>query len=291
MSEERDHILTLTATNYAVWKTRIWYKINELSAIDAIERDLSESTQKDEKKWNSGALSIIVTNVDDIDLSYLDGCRSAFVAWEKLREKHYSASGIEEFKAWGVIQNIDLIPGKLVEKLQTFHESLAKIESITGKKLEDYVKCGLLLGSLQCHRDKFENIFSIYSALKIEERLYHLMFKEVVEKANSLSATETGQAIGIAAKFNKSKFPFRGRCYNCGKMGHMSSQCWAAKTKTANTVTESDENKTTCDCYAGVVSSFAFKASIGLRRDALLLDSGANVHAENNPDLFIRSRH
>ncbi len=234
-------------------------------------------------KWkveNEKALATIMLSVKLSQLGYVKNCTSALEAWEKLKNVYKPRGPIRKVSLYKRLLSLSMAEGvSMVQHIQEFVNVSDKLAELDIKLSEMLVI--ILLSSLSRN---FENV-----VISMEPRdsfpTLEIIKVKLLEEFDRQSQKEQ-EGVGVVSQQaflanskgenNTSKKQFSGKCFNCGKRGHMASKCKAPK---------KDKNIGSND-----QCSFAVLAASCFRRSSWCIDSGASTHICSERSMFVSLR-
>ncbi|KAL5539416.1 hypothetical protein UlMin_045367 [Ulmus minor] len=154
----------LEGMNYLIWKTKmrsflcsldddVWFSILEGYKIPA-EVTEQGSVPKSHSKWtiqekrdsnmNSKALNALFCGVDDVNFRYIQNCKIAKEAWDKLEVAHEGTDGVKRSKLQMLTSQFESIRMEEGEKVADFNSKLIDITNRSCMLGEEYVESKIL---------------------------------------------------------------------------------------------------------------------------------------------------
>ncbi|KAL5540061.1 hypothetical protein UlMin_045748 [Ulmus minor] len=150
----------LEGMNYLIWKTKmrsflcsldddVWFSILEGYKIPA-EVTEQGSIPKSRSKWtvqekrdsnmNSKALNALFCGVDDLNFRYIQNCKIAKEAWDKLEVAHEGTDGVKRSKLQMLTSQFESIRMEEGEKIADFNAKLIDITNRSCLLGEEYIE-------------------------------------------------------------------------------------------------------------------------------------------------------
>ncbi|KAL5540704.1 hypothetical protein UlMin_045819 [Ulmus minor] len=166
----------LEGMNYLIWKTKmrsflcsldddVWFSILEGYKIPT---DVTEegSIPKSRSKWtvqekrdsnmNSKALNALFCGVDDLNFRYIQNCKIAKEAWDKLEVAHEGTDGVKRSKLQMLTSQFESIRMEEGEKVADFNAKLIDITNRSCLLGEEYVESKIVRKILRSLPHRFQ---------------------------------------------------------------------------------------------------------------------------------------
>ncbi|KAL5545252.1 hypothetical protein UlMin_009036 [Ulmus minor] len=166
----------LVGMNYLIWKTKmrsflysldddVWFSILEGYKIPA-EVTEEGSIPKSRSKWiiqekrdsnmNSKALNALFCGVDDLNFRYIQNCKIAKEAWDKLEVAHEGTDGVKRSKLQMLTSQFESIRMEESEKVADFNAKLIDITNRSCLLGEEYVESKIVRKILRSLPHRFQ---------------------------------------------------------------------------------------------------------------------------------------
>ncbi|KAL5539316.1 hypothetical protein UlMin_045734 [Ulmus minor] len=166
----------LEGMNYLIWKTKmrsflcsldddVWFSILEGYKIPA-EVTEQGSIPKSRSKWtvqekrdsnmNSKALNALFCGVDDLNFRYIQNCKIAKEAWDKLEVAHEGTDGVKRSKLQMLTSQFESIRMEEGEKVADFNSKLIDITNRSCMLGEEYVESKIVRKILRSLPHRFQ---------------------------------------------------------------------------------------------------------------------------------------
>ncbi|KAL5540639.1 hypothetical protein UlMin_044453 [Ulmus minor] len=166
----------LEGMNYLIWKTKIrsflcsldddvWFSILEGYKIPA-EVTEQGSIPKSRSKWtvqekrdsnmNSKALNALFCGVDDLNFRYIQNCKIAKEAWDKLEVAHEGTDGVKRSKLQMLTSQFESIRMEEGEKIADFNAKLIDITNRSCLLGEEYIESKIVRKILRSLPHRFQ---------------------------------------------------------------------------------------------------------------------------------------
>ncbi|KAL5546548.1 hypothetical protein UlMin_006235 [Ulmus minor] len=166
----------LEGINYLLWKTKmqsflcslddeVWFSILEGYKILAEETE-GVSVQKPRSKWstqekrdsnmNSKALNAIFCGVDDLNFRYIQNCKIAKEAWDKLEVAHEGTKAVKRSKLQMLTSQFESIRMEEGEKVADFNAKLIDITNRSCLLGEEYIESKIVRKILRSLPHRFQ---------------------------------------------------------------------------------------------------------------------------------------
>ncbi|KAL5551486.1 hypothetical protein UlMin_001662 [Ulmus minor] len=274
----------LEGMNYLIWKTKmrsflcsldddVWFSILEGYKIPAKETE-EGSIQKPRSRWttqekkdsnmNSKALNALFCGVDDLNFRYIQNCKIAKEAWDKLEVAHEGTKGVKRSKLQMLTSQFESIRMEEGEKVADFNAKLIDITNRSCLLGEEYIESKIVRKILRSLPYRFQGkviaieesknvdkirleeligsleTFEIGLGEEKKEKNKNIAFKSENNSENS-EAIDNEELVFFTRKFkqflNKNKFKW----FTCGGKCHISRDCANNKGKSMK-VTWSDDS-------------------------------------------------
>ena len=240
---------------------------------------LVELTEEPSVSWRRRdrlAVEILISNIDDVDLVFVDDCKTANELWTKLQKKYSDNCGVDRVKRFRKMFELKFESRSLVEDLMAYNEELTMWEGMSGITIQERVKCDWLLAKLPMVG--FEVLISNSANVPRGEESYNRLFTEAMSKAEGFKIEDP---IGMMARGGRQwRNPIK--CFNCGGFGHIQRFCKVPRKNFVNVMTSDVVNKNNSEIYVGGIFTNSTRSNIWI------LDSGANAHVTNDRCFFAR---
>ena len=326
------NVVALGRDNYARWRREIDAALRGHGLIwiaDGTDKkpvvpaagDANYAAKKKEgREWESSdskAQSIIMRTLDDLTFSHVADCVSAKSMMERISELRdprttdVLMTGITAFFAetWSAGDDVSSFMGRLAVHAARVNGCKSEKAQIT-----DQFVMGKTMTSLPvsyAHFVQSWNLVAKADSTLTDFREKLLAAERSMADTNRLHDAETGDALRAGRRFTRGRSEkddqFRGKCFRCGKYGHMKTDC-TAETESESSDTEDDKRSVTSSskrqreqrrnrksdrkakseeggaCYAGhenvALSAFGFRSS------DIIADSGASRHLTGKKSWF-----
>ncbi|KAL5573860.1 hypothetical protein UlMin_023457 [Ulmus minor] len=166
----------LEGMNYLIWKTKmqsflcslhddVWFSILEGYKIPA-EVTEEGSIQKPRSKWtiqekrdsnmNLKALNALFCGVDDLNFRYIQNCKIAKEAWDKLEVAHEGTNGVKRSKLQMLTSQFESIRMEEGEKVVDFNAKLIDITNRSCLLGEEYIESKIVRKILRSLPHRFQ---------------------------------------------------------------------------------------------------------------------------------------
>ncbi|KAL5541354.1 hypothetical protein UlMin_042445 [Ulmus minor] len=166
----------LEGMNYLIWKTKmrsflcsldddVWFSILEGYKIPA-EVTEQGSIPKSRSKWtvqekrdsnmNSKALNALFCGVDDLNFRYIQNCKIAKEAWDKLEVAHEGTDGVKRSKLQMLTSQFESIRMEEGEKIADFNAKLIDITNRSCLLGEEYIESKIVRKILRSLPHRFQ---------------------------------------------------------------------------------------------------------------------------------------
>ncbi|KAL5570661.1 hypothetical protein UlMin_027236 [Ulmus minor] len=166
----------LEGMNYLIWKTKmrsflcsldddVWFSILEGYKIPAEETE-EGSIQKPRSKWaiqekkdsnmNSKALNALFCGVDDLNFRYIQNCKIAKEAWDKLEVAHEGTDGVKRSKLQMLTSQFESIRMEEGEKVADFNAKLIDITNRSCLLGKEYIESKIVRKILRSLPHRFQ---------------------------------------------------------------------------------------------------------------------------------------
>lgn len=253
---------TLTSDNYARWAFDIqiilknwdlWKIVKKeekhpaapaAGADNAVklqyQTDVAAYVKKDNK-----AQEIITRSLDAIHHDMIRSCKFSHNMWDTLNSVYEVTTDTSKLIAQREFHELKWKPDESVMSFYCrLRNTTNKLETIGSKLDENTVLVKLVAeapAAFTALKESWE--VSLLGGVKLTmsqllqqlvrvEKQQHLV-KDVAAKKDEDDDRLQGAGAAYAVR-NKTKKPFEGKCFNCGKKGHSAARCWAPKSDDGN---------------------------------------------------------
>lgn len=234
---------------------------------------------KDEK-----ALATILLSVKSSQILHIKKCQTSSDAWKKLKEVHRPSGPAIKVTLFKQLLNLKMAESmSMSNHLNNFFDILEKLTEID-IKLQDELLAILILSSLPKSYENFVIAIESRDDLPKVSALKTKLLEEGRRREGDVEhdpLTSSEAAFFSKQRKKQQRKSFTGKCFKCGKKGHMASEC---RTKDA-AAKVSGNNKLT--------SSFAMLNGTNvssLNKHMWVLDSGSTCHMCCNESFFTSLR-
>ncbi|KAL5563400.1 hypothetical protein UlMin_033147 [Ulmus minor] len=211
----------LEGMNYLIWKTKmqsflcsldddVWFSILEGYKIPA-EETKEGSIQKPRSKWtiqekrdsnmNSKALNALFCGVDDLNFRYIQNCKIAKEAWDKLEVAHEGTEGVKRSKLQMLTSQFESIRMEEGEKVVDFNAKLIDITNRSCLLGEKYIESKIVRKILRFLPHRFQGkVIAIEESKNVDK----IRLEELI---GSLETFEMG--LGEEKKENNKNIAFK----------------------------------------------------------------------------------
>lgn len=198
--------------NYSSWKLRLVtlleYKECHEAAIGLMPVKYVNA-EKEWKKMDLKARTIIMSTISDKQLEYITECKTAFDMLQKFDKMYLTQSTSLQIICRGKVEAIKLNNYDTVEEFFVdFEKSINEFKS-AGGKIEEPEKLRCLLRALP---PSYSYIGDFLDVIPEEQRTKEKNMTMCDDKKNNVSTFRTSIT--------------RGQCFVCGKTGHLKKDCW-----------------------------------------------------------------
>ncbi|KAL5578318.1 hypothetical protein UlMin_020017 [Ulmus minor] len=188
----------------------VWYSILEGYKIPAEETE-GVSIQKQCRKWsikekrdsnmNSKALNAIFCRVDDLNFRYIQNCKIAKEAWDKLEVAHEGTEGVKRSKLQMLTSQFESIRMEEGEKVADFNAKLIDITNRSCVLGEEYIESKIVRKILRSLPHRFQGkVIAIEESknvdkIRLEELIGSLETFEIGLAFKSGKKSENNEAI------------------------------------------------------------------------------------------------
>ena len=223
-------ITPLNSTNYLNWKCRMESTLRGRNLFSVIKKKGKVSILRSRKfkhkfhRKGERAKELIIKSIDDTQLEYIRGKRTAYDMWIALELMHERKGKPGQFAIRRKLLGIKMSEtGDLDEYLNKFDKTLVELRAAGGKVTDDDIIWNLLMNL----PESYNTFTSIVENLSEENFTYEFVKKKLREEAEKrkaqsarpqVSTTVSDTQVAFNVEINKA-------CYRCGKIGHVMRKC------------------------------------------------------------------
>lgn len=287
------NIEKLTESNYELWKIQMKSVLvfNEMwQYVDGTEVKPLANAQEWIKK-DSKALALINLSITHGQLNHVKKAVTSKGAWDGLKAIYESRGPVRKAALYKQLLRMEKKPNiAMTQYITDFTRKAEQLEE-AGIDIPEELLVIMLLGSLPV---EFENFCVAIESRDQIPTLENLKIKLMEEEARQQDRTaktsednNNNDALLTKGRFERSRHAFKpkdnaraninkfvGKCYNCGKNGHMSRHC---KSKPKRNESNDERN---------AMTAIACNADIIKKSQTWCLDSGATRHMSNDERIF-----
>ena len=214
-----NEIVKLTDSNWNVWKfqTKILLKSKKLFDIVSGEMEKpSGSDLEDFMTKDSQAQAIIVSRMEEKQLSYVLDCETSTEMWAKLLTVYERKSEVSLHLLQSKFFNMKFDNEGIMMFISRINEIVSQIRQL-GEEISEKMVITKILMSLP---ERYKHFLSAWESVPpTDQNMNELTSRLLIEEERQQS-TETSDQTSAAFMVNKNVI-----CFNCGKRGHMKRNC------------------------------------------------------------------
>ncbi|KAL1582041.1 hypothetical protein WHR41_09299 [Cladosporium halotolerans] len=275
------------ASNYSAWATNAMYMLMNKDlweVVDGSEDSPSESSEYDRgsaeradaekglREWNkknNRARAAIALSVNDGPKRYIDDESTAKGMWDKLRRLYEERGYNARFLALKSLISVRYEDTKSIEEYTEHVKQTTRRLANMGSRIDDWIVTSVLLANLGPAFETY--VTTKRQAARTKDPELDEVIAELIDESRVHQEMES-TVMALRAPGGKNKEPFKGKCYRCGKTGHMQRFCKAEKP--GSTVTN------------GGPGAFCAMAIGQARKDNWYIDTGCTDHICNSRRVF-----
>ncbi|KAI7703162.1 hypothetical protein KC353_g14273 [Hortaea werneckii] len=275
------------ATNYSAWATNAMYMLMNKDlweVVDGSEDCPSESSEYDRgsaeqaeaekglREWNrknNRARAAIALSVNDGPKGYIEAESTAKGMWDKLRRLYEERGYNARFLALKSLISVRYEDTKSIEEYTEHIKQTTKKLANMGSRIDDWIVTSVLLANLGPTFETY--VTTKRQAARTKDPELDEVIAELIDESRVHDDMDS-TAMALRRPSGKTKEPFKGKCYRCGKVGHMQRSCRADKP------TDTEAN--------GHSRAFCTMAIGQGGRDRWYIDTGCTDHICNSRQAF-----
>lgn len=281
----------LTEVNYELWKIQMKSILvfNDLwQYVDGTEMKPAENAQEWLKK-DAKALALINLSITHGQLNHVKKAVSSKEAWDGLKAVFESRGPVRKAALYKQLLRMEKKTNITMTQYVADYTRKAEQLEEAGIEIPDELLSIMLLGSLPSEFENFNVAIESRDEIPTLENLKIKLIEEEARQSDRMSKTSEDSNTNALLTKGRSKHAhakskdnftkanagkFVGKCFNCGKNGHMSRQC---KAKPRNNESKDDSD---------AMTAIACNTEVIDRPEAWYLDSGATKHMCNEKRIF-----
>lgn len=232
--------------NYFAWKFRVKNILvlrNSWSIVDGEEQrpdgDGDGDKQKAYDDRNREALAIIALSVSDNVIPHVQCAKTSKEAWDALKSLYETPNKVKIPYLRRQLYNLKMVEGdSVIDHLTKFKSIRAQLIDL-GEEIEDGEISYLTLQSLPpSFHDFAEVMFGLWSEdnpFRFDKLGESILREEMRKK---LRDEERGNTKHEGSKKGNPKPSDKGKCFYCGKPGHLEKNCWKRRSDFSQSETD-----------------------------------------------------
>ena len=269
----------LNGTNYGKWRFRVRLFLEASEVWEALEEDVPEAVGEPRNKFlrmDRKAKSLLVGFVGDDCLAIVEEKGTAKEMWKALEDTFAKKSGASQTILRKRLATLRMKEGcSMRSHFAEFDELVRQLKNAGAKMEENDLVSQLFLTLPDSYDPLVTALENIQDKDLSLEMVKHRLLGEESKRVDRVDYYVEENSTAFIGGSNQMK-KFKGRCYRCGKLGHMQKDCRSKM-----------ENRNANSVVAGKTVSFMVKPQCEVEEKeqaihSFVIDSGCSDHFINN---------
>ena len=284
-ADTRITIAKFDGENFHLWKFKMQMMLKNKGLWDTVEGGNGGKAvgESEWKRKEERALALIVLSLSDGQLMHVQNSSTAREAWDKLCNIHERKGLANKLYLRRKFLTAKMEEGgSMAGHINKIKMMAQQLEAIGAPASEDDIVTTLLYSLPESFEQLIVSLESRADSLDLEFLTARLLNEET-QRSEGKAAVKAGKAFTSASGPYRGKTQQgkkKGKCHNCGKLGHFASDCWSKKKL------EQQANKASTRALGQPQDFLFLSISESGTSEEWIIDSGASQHMTHQKELL-----